>query len=630
MMASLTSIPLLPQPRRIETRSGALPIGRCTRVLCPPGCVPLQHAARRLAEALRKAGAPAAEASFGSAARKEAGSIALILAPSASTPPQGYHLTIAPDGATIRGTQPAGVFYGAMTLLQILHAGPGPLPCGSIEDAPDFPARGVMLDISRDKVPTMNTLRLLVDTLAEWKVNHLQLYMEHTFAYRRHGDVWGLASPLTAGEVRALDAHCRDRCVELVPQQNSFGHFKRWLDKPAYRHLAELTGEFTTVTGAKMQGPWSLDFTNPASLDLLARLYDELRQAFSSPLLHIGFDEAWDFGHGRSAARCADVGRGRFFLEVLHKVTNLVRQRGRTPMYWNDMLWHDFPELLADVPHDAIAVDWGYYRDYPYDAHGARLSQIGTPFWFAPGTSVWSTLIGCNEAAYGSNRSACTFGLRHGAGGILNTDWGDGGHWQYLPVSFIGFAAGAAMSWGGAANTDEAIRGALDAQVFRDSAGVMGAAASALADAWQHVTPNATQASLLNAILRADLGTRPHTAITPETLDATERHIRDALDAMHGARMARPDASLIVDEFANNARMALHSCRRGRAILRQCAHAPDVRRDLCADMTLIADEHRRLWHARNRTGGLEDSERVFFERIAEYSHKSSTQPSPRR
>ena len=54
-----------------------------------------------------------------------------------------------------------------------------------------------MLDISRDKVPTMPTLFALVDRLAEWKINQLQLYIEHTFAYRGHEEVWRNADPMT-------------------------------------------------------------------------------------------------------------------------------------------------------------------------------------------------------------------------------------------------------------------------------------------------------------------------------------------------------------------------------------------------------------------------------------------------
>src|SRR5690606_38528252 len=98
------------------------------------------------------------------------------------------------------------------------------LPCLELEDWPDFAQRGVMLDISRDKVPSLGTLRELVDSLARWKVNQVQLYMEHTFAYPGHDLVWKDASPLTGAEIRELDAWCAARHVELVPNQNSFGH----------------------------------------------------------------------------------------------------------------------------------------------------------------------------------------------------------------------------------------------------------------------------------------------------------------------------------------------------------------------------------------------------------------------
>ena len=77
------------------------------------------------------------------------------------------------------------------------------------------PVRGAMLDISRDKVPTMATLRGLIELLASWKINQIQLYTEHTFAYRAHPEVWATASPMTADEIVELDAFCRERFVEL-------------------------------------------------------------------------------------------------------------------------------------------------------------------------------------------------------------------------------------------------------------------------------------------------------------------------------------------------------------------------------------------------------------------------------
>ena len=87
----------------------------------------------------------------------------------------------------------------------------------------------------------------LVERLASWKINQVQLYLEHTFAYHAHRVVWEHASPFTGEEILALDAFCRERFIELVPNQNSFGHFERWLRFPEYRHLAECPDKVEAV-----------------------------------------------------------------------------------------------------------------------------------------------------------------------------------------------------------------------------------------------------------------------------------------------------------------------------------------------------------------------------------------------
>ncbi len=86
-----------------------------------------------------------------------------------------------------------------------------------------------MLDISRCKVPQMRTLFRMVEKMAAMKLNQLQLYTEHTFAFQNHPQVWKAASPMTAEEILELDAHCRKHFIELVPNFNSFGHWERWL-----------------------------------------------------------------------------------------------------------------------------------------------------------------------------------------------------------------------------------------------------------------------------------------------------------------------------------------------------------------------------------------------------------------
>jgi hexosaminidase len=118
-----------------------------------------------------------------------------------------YELTITPNGIELVAGSPRGIFYGVCTLVQLITQSPNhQIPCLHIADYPDFPNRGVMLDISRDKVPTMATLFDLVDLFASWKINQLQLYTEHTFTYRNHREVWEHASPMTEQDILELDA----------------------------------------------------------------------------------------------------------------------------------------------------------------------------------------------------------------------------------------------------------------------------------------------------------------------------------------------------------------------------------------------------------------------------------------
>ena len=99
-----------------------------------------------------------------------------------------------------------------------------------------------MLDISRNKVPTINTLKKIIDLFASWKINEIQLYTENTFAYQNHSVVWEGFSPMTAGEIIELAQFCRDLFIDLVPNQTSFGHMNPWISHDQYKDLAELNG----------------------------------------------------------------------------------------------------------------------------------------------------------------------------------------------------------------------------------------------------------------------------------------------------------------------------------------------------------------------------------------------------
>src|SRR5205823_2413714 len=245
-----------------------------------------------------------------------------------------YTIDVRPTDILIRASTPAMAFYAAHTLAQLFRQFPNGVPCLHIEDWPDLPARGVMIDISRDKVPTMATLYALVDLLASMKINQLQLYTEHTFAYRNHPEVWAEASPMTGEEILSLDAYCRERFIQLVPNQNSFGHMERWLKLPRYAHLAEAPDGFTFPWGLKHEGGFTLDPLNPESLKLIESLYDELLPHFTSRLFNVGCDETFDLGLSRSKTEVERRGKERVYLDFVLKIYRAVKERGHAMMFW--------------------------------------------------------------------------------------------------------------------------------------------------------------------------------------------------------------------------------------------------------------------------------------------------------
>ncbi len=541
-----------------------------------------------------------------------AGQVGLTLAimPEAVAHPEGYRLRIIPEGITIQGRDAAGVFYGVCTLIQLVQqAAGGVLPCLDIADWPDFPARGVMLDVSRDKVPTMETLFALVDRLASWKLNQVQLYTEHTFAYRQHPDVWQDASPLTGAEILALDAYCRERFVELVPNQNSFGHMKPWLIHERYAHLAETHGEIKTPWGSyTFPGPFSLAPEHPGSLELIRSLYDELLPHFTSRQINVGCDETIDLGQGASKAACEERGEGQVYFDFLMKIYQDVTRRGYTMQFWGDIITQH-PDLVPQLPRDVIALEWGYEFDHPFDEHGAQFAAAGVPFYVCPGTASWNSIAGRTDNALGNLLNAAENGLKHGATGYLNTDWGDRGHWQYLPMSYLGFGAGAAYSWCLDANRALDIAQALSRFAFDDPSGAMGAIAYDLGNVYQvpHVPRIHNSSVLFHLVQGAEKDEGRFKDVTAEDFMGVQERIEAILARLDDTHMTCPDADLVKREFINAGRLLKHACCRALQLLGEGEDNATLRADLEAAIA----EHTALWLARNRPGGLADSLKHF-------------------
>lgn len=617
MGASISEVPgqgneaeliLLPHPRVVSLEDGEYVLAAHRLISIDGGAVgDLINPARRLQGSLREFADVEWEIGANPPAALEGVGARLSLDARSDLNEQGYVLDVSRDGISISASTAAGVFYGVCTLAQIVQQYGRRLPALHIEDWPDFGVRGVMLDISRDKVPTMETLYDLVDMLAGWKVNQLQLYTEHTFAYRQHPDVWAEASPITGDEILALDTFCRERFIELVPNQNSFGHMKRWLIHSRYASLAEVQGEFKTPWGT-MEGPFSLCPGDPGSLELVRSLFDELLPHFSSRQLNVGCDETFDLGQGRSKEECEERGTERVYLDYLLRVYDEVTKRGHTMQFWGDIIVQK-PELIGELPRDAIALEWGYEGDHPFDEHGKAFAASGIPFYVCPGTSSWTTIGGRTDNALANLLNAAENGLKHGAAGYLNTDWGDLGHWQVLPVSYMGFAGGAAYSWGLDANRELDMARAVSLYAFRDATGSMGRVAYDLGNVYQAPGVLIPNSSLLFWVLNGsweEIKARLGAETTPD-YSGTLEAIGAAMEPMGRAGMMRADAALILAEFENTARLMRHACKRALFL----TDGEGDKQELGDDARDIVVEYERIWLARNRPGGLADSTRAL-------------------
>jgi len=466
---------------------------------------------------------------------------------------QGYQLFINENQIRIVAHDTAGAFYAAQTLRQICRqrAGIGQLPCIEIRDWPDFPNRGVLLDISRDKVPEMHTLYGLVDLLCEWKINQLQLYTEHTFAYRNHKVVWEHASPMTGEQIMALDAYCRERFVELVPNQSSFAHLDRWLKHKEYLHLAE-----------REDYPFSLSPAVPGSIQLIAELYDELLPHFSSRQFNVNCDETFDLGSGKSKEICERLGKGKVYLDFLLKIHRQVQKHSRTMQFWGDIILRS-PELITELPDGVVAMVWGYEADHPFAEQCPKFAASGVPFYVCPGTSSWNSIAGRTENAIGNLANAAENGLAHGAIGYLNTDWGDNGHWQPLPACYPGYAYGAAVSWATKTNKNCDLAAVLNHHAFKDKAAVMGKIVCDLGNAYKEPGVLLGNQSILFYILQnpdCSIHTGPYANLTVERLKKTRDYIEDVIQPLPKARMGRQDAGQVADEVSNAARLLRHAC----------------------------------------------------------------------
>lgn len=537
--------------------------------------------------------------------------------------PEAYALRIDPEGITLRASGEAGLFYAEQTLRQIREQCGDSLPCLEILDWPAYPARGFYHDVTRGKVPTLKTLLTLAETCAAHKVNQLQLYVEHTFAFRRHPEVWQGANPLTAEEILILDARCAELHIDLVPSFSTFGHFYTWIRKK-FPELNELEHDVSSDPFCwwDVQQHYTLDCQNPASIELVREIITETRPLFRSRYYNICADETNDLGKGRNRAPARQKGVGRLYLDFVNQICEAVRGAGAVPMFWGDVIGNH-PELLGEVPPDAILLDWDYSPELSRSL-APRIRAVDREFYVCPGVWGWKAWLPQYATAHRNITRFAKFGLQHGAGGFLNTDWGDYGNINSLGPSLPGLILGASAAWNPssprlARNRFEA---AISRRVFGDPSGrllgLLRQATSKQRGSWEPMTwcfqPPSTDftgnwfdpaSGLPKEVLKfpASVHARALRAIT-----ALEK---EALRVLASSNPADP---VIADEIRVGLLglrameqfylVALHSARKSRT----CAVAPSTAAESLRELD---KQLTRVWMLRNKPSELRRVRKVL-------------------
>ena len=569
------------------------------------------------------------------------GPVSVRFAANYNLPDQGYSLMVSNNGIDIEYADDAGLFYSMVTLADIAEQTGKELPGMSITDWPDLPVRGAMLDISRDKIPTMETLYEIIDFLAGLKYNHLQLYVEgFSFDYPSFRHLWDESeTPVSGEEIQELDRYAAENFIDLVPNQNSLGHMNAWLETDEFADLAECPDGYQLLGLLDFKS--TLDVSDPRSMELVQQMTDDMLPHFSSEYYNANLDEPFELGQCKTLELAEQVGVGQLYIDFVKELNDYVTEHhGRQMMMWGDIV-AKHPGIIPQIPDEVILLEWGYEDIHPFANRAENYHETGLEYMVCPGTSSWTTITGRTDNMKANISGAVESAITYNAKGMLLTDWGDFGHWQYWPVSYAPLVYGSALSWNYESKNRMPFTNYLNRRVFRDHSEIMGDLVLDLGrynrfEEYKMLNMTTTMQVFLFGILDKVIMESILDIMIPRLFDMV--HYEEDLvekvsqrfenpspydyqsilaytgllkDMLSDTDMDRPDASLIIDEFTNAVRMIHLGAMTKQYILHKRENSATRNVELLQQMAelnkVVVEEHERLWLARNRSGGLDRS-----------------------
>ncbi len=347
---------------------------------------------------------------------------------------EGYVLRVAPQGATILAASDQGLFYGAVTLIQLVqNFSSSQLPCVQIVDWPAMKFRGISDDMARGQVLTLRQMKKVVRFSALFRMNTYMPYLEDLFTSKTYPSIGKTRGRLTPREIRELQDYAKSYFVQIIPIFEMLGHCENILIQPKFQNLAEFPGAA------------SLNPTSAAVDSFLQHLIDDLAPQFDSPYFHAGLDESWDVGKGLSRIYVERYNTAVVHAEHYRKLFQMLKKHGKKMIMYGDIILRN-PEILTQLPKDILIMDWHYGAsdDYPSVEFFKR---AGRQFLVSPGVSDWRRIFPDMANAFVNIQHLTQKGAQYGALGSIVSTWGDYGGANFKELDWPGFAFAGACAW---------------------------------------------------------------------------------------------------------------------------------------------------------------------------------------
>ncbi|HEX2869017.1 MAG TPA: glycoside hydrolase family 20 zincin-like fold domain-containing protein [Ignavibacteriales bacterium] len=347
---------------------------------------------------------------------------------------EGYQLLVTKDGISIKSTSDKGVFYGVMTLNQLLESSKdNSLPGLEIMDWPDMKMRGISDDISRGQVQNLDEFKRVIRFLARYKMNIYMPYIEDVLRFDQYPTIGVNRGALTKEEVKELVAYAKNYFIDIIPAFQTLGHYENILSQPEFLKYAEFPGAA------------SLNVSSDSTYIFLNNLLKEVTELFPSEYFNMGADESYDVGLGKSRSLVEKSSMAQVHLQHYLKVYKILKGYGKKVMMYGDIILRH-PEILQGLPKDITVIDWHYGPGESYPSTEV-FAKAGHPYLVSPSVWNFTSDFPVNENAIPNIRYMTQSGLENGAIGMINSNWGDYGAETFKELNDYGYAWSAQCAW---------------------------------------------------------------------------------------------------------------------------------------------------------------------------------------